>query len=52
MHAQVNTNLAFVANNVEDSSMHSDCSFIVLRNDREYESAWNDNNFDPQQVLF
>jgi len=52
MHAEVNANLAFVTNNVADSSMHSGSSFIVLRNDREYESAWNDNNFDPQQVLF
>ena len=32
--------LAFVTNNVEDSSMHSGCCFITLRNDGAYESVW------------
>jgi hypothetical protein len=38
INAQVN--VAFVTNNVEDSSMHSGCCFITLRNDGAYESAW------------
>jgi hypothetical protein len=47
MHAEVNANLAFVTNNVADSSMHSGSSFIVLRNDGAYESTWDDDIFDP-----
>ena len=51
INAQVNANLSCVTNNVEDSSTHSGCCFIVLRNDGAYESAWNDDNFSPQVLL-
>jgi len=51
INAQVNANLSFVTNNVEDSSMHSGCCFIILRNDGAYESAWDDDNFSPQVLL-
>ena len=51
INAQVNANLSFVTNNVEDSSMYSDCCFIILRNDGAHESAWDDDNFSPQVLL-
>ena len=52
INAKVNANLLIVTNNVEDSSMHLGCCFIILRNDGAYECAWVDDNFSPQQVLF
>jgi len=51
INAQVNANLSFITNNVEDSSMHLGCCFIILRNDGAYESAWDDDNFSPQVLL-
>lgn len=48
----MNANLAFVVNNDKDSSMHLGCFFIVLRNDGAYGSTWDDDNFDPQKVIF
>ena len=51
INAQVNVNLSFIRNNVEDSSMHLGCCFIILRNDGAYESAWDDDNFSPQVLL-
>ena len=51
MHDQVNANIALFNYSTSNESMLSSSCFNILRNDGVYESAWDEDNFSPTDLL-
>jgi hypothetical protein len=51
MHDQVNANINLFNYNTFNESMLSSSCFNILRNDGVYESAWDEDNFSPTDLL-